>query len=259
MKNAGLNLIVVALLWGAVGCVHMHPTTSGFLSDYSGLAQSDKKDRVRTMTVEPQALAGIDSFYIEPIEWLADDLGQPAEDPKQAATIRDALENSLVKEFGKIRPIVEEVGPRTARVRSAITGVQESKPLANLFLAVQIAGPLFNGGAVAEIEVLSPDGRQIAAESAAFLGSEWDIVGYFWGPKHPSTAVARAAKQISGDLAVAQTMAPSVNPLPIRGPLPTTGIVKPAGLQEGASPARGGDRAQSVKQPPRSKPYAGPN
>lgn len=258
MKTTGLNLIVVALLWGAAGCVHMHPTTSGFLSDYSGLAQADKKDRVRTKPVEPQALAGIDSFYIEPIEWLADDLGQPADDPQQAATIRDALENSLVKEFGKIRPIVEEVGPRTARVRSAITGVQEAKPFANLFLAVQIAGPLFNGGAVAEIEVVSPEGRQIAAESAAFMGSEWDIVGYFWGPKHPTTAMARAAKQISGDLAVAQTAAPSVDQLPNKGSVPTTGIVKPAGFQKGRSPARGPDRVQPANQPPRSKPQAGP-
>jgi hypothetical protein len=248
MKIASRNLIAVALLWVASGCVHMHPTTSGFLSDYSDLVASDKKDRVRTKTIEPQALAGIDSFYIEPIEWLADDLGQPADDEKQAATIRDALENSLLQELGKLRPVVQEAGPRTARVRAAITGVQESKPFANLFLAVQIAGPLFNGGAVAEIEIISPDGRQIAAESAAFMGSEWDVVGYFWGPKHPSAALVRAAKQLSGDLEIAQTSAKTIA-MPAGSP-----GAKPGGFSASQSGAGTSGAGQSATRSSRIVP-----
>jgi hypothetical protein len=105
---------------------------------------------------------------------------------------------------------------------------------------VQIAGPLFNGGAVAEIEIISPDGRQIAAESAAFMGSEWDIVGYFWGPKHPSAALVRAAKQISGDLEIAQASATTISP-PARAP-----AAKPSGFgasQSGAGTSGSGQSA----------------
>jgi Protein of unknown function (DUF3313) len=248
MKNAGGNLIVFVVLWAASGCVHMHPTTSGFLSDYSDLVPADKKDRVRTKSIQPHALADIDSFYIEPVEWLADDLGQPASDPQRAATIRDSLENSLAKELAKIRPIVQEVGPGTARVRAAITGVQESKPFANLFLAVQIAGPLFNGGAVAEIEIISPQGRQIAAESAAFTGSEWDVVGYFWGPKHPSAAVARAAKQISSDLDVAQAAEPTI------AQARRDSNLKPAGFRAGRPAIGALDSTPSATNSLRSRP-----
>jgi hypothetical protein len=186
----------------------MYPTRSGFLTDYSQLVQVDKKDRVRANAVAPAALAQIDSFYVEPVEWLAADLGQPASSAQNEAKLRNSLEMALVTELGGIRPVVDEIGPRTARVRAAVTGVQEAKPFANLFMAVQIAGPLFNGGAVAEIEVINPQGEQIAAQSAAFYGWEWDFLGYFWRPSHPKTALKRGAKQFAGDLKAANVLEP---------------------------------------------------
>jgi hypothetical protein len=199
----GLTRLPLAIILGATcGCVQMYPTRSGFLSDYSQLVQVDKKDRIRASMVDAVALSRVDSFYIEPVEWLANNLGQPASSAKNEAILRDSLETALAAELGKIRPIVNEneIGPGTARVRAAVTGVQESKPFANLFMAVQIAGPLFNGGAVAEIEVIGPQGEQIAAQSAAFYGWEWDFLGYFWRPSHPKTALRREAKQLAGDL-----------------------------------------------------------
>jgi hypothetical protein len=184
----------------ASGCVQMHPTRSGFLSDYSGLVPVDKKDRVRIKPVDATALASIDSFYIEPVQWLADDLGQPASSEKRMIAMRDAFWAALVKELGKVRPIVSEFGPQTAVVRAAVTGVQESKPWANLFLAAQIAGPLFNGGAAVEVEVLTPDNRQIIAESAGFRGHDWDVVGYFWRPNHSRSALRKAARQLAAEI-----------------------------------------------------------
>ena len=210
MRNGIFSLLLVTSTLGASGCVQMHPTRSGFLTDYSDLAPVDKKDRVRVKPIDAAALAEIDSFYIEPVQWLADDLGQPATSDKQMLSLRHSFQTALVTELGKIRPIVDEIGPRTAFVRAAVTGVQESKPFANLFLAVQIAGPLFNGGAVAELEVLTPDGRQIAAESAGFRGHDWDVVGYFWRPNHPRSALRRVARQLAGDLSAAACEVPYV-------------------------------------------------
>ncbi|MBI3862037.1 MAG: DUF3313 family protein [Planctomycetia bacterium] len=178
----------------------MHPTRSGFLTDYGELAPIDKRDRVRITPVDADALAGIDSFCIEPVEWLADAMGQPATSEKRQVAMQDAFQSALVEELGKIRPIVEEPGPQTAVVRAAVTGVRESRPWVNLFLSAQIAGPLFNGGAAAEIEVLAADGRQIAAESAGFTGHDWDVIGYFWGPNHPRSALRQAARRLAREL-----------------------------------------------------------
>jgi hypothetical protein len=181
----------------------MHPTRSGFLSDYSGMVPVERKPRIRVKPVDRAALASIDSIYIQPVSWLADDLGQPASSEKHTAAMRDAFQDALARELGKIRPIVAETGPRTAVVRAAVTGVQESKPWANLFLAAQIAGPLFNGGAAIEVEVLTADGSQITAESAGFRGHDWDVVGFFWRPNHPRSALRQAARQLANELFVA--------------------------------------------------------
>ena len=204
--SGGRNaLLVLALLCLAPGCINMHPTRSGFLTDYSALEPIDKRDRVRVKPVACQSLDFVDSFCIEPVVWLADDMGQPASSAKNQEAIRNALQEALVNELSCIRPVVEQAGPGTALVRSAITGVQESKPLENILLMSQILGPFFNGGAVAEIEVLGPSGEQIAAESAAYKARDWEIVGYFWRPKHAKTAMRRAVRQLAKDLEAGST------------------------------------------------------
>ena len=40
----------------------------------------------------------------------------------------------------------------------------------------------------------------LAAESAAYRGRGWDVVGFFWKRSHPESALRRAAKQLAGDL-----------------------------------------------------------
>src|SRR5262249_24393493 len=153
-------------------------------------------DRLQLKPVDAVALKDVDSFYIEPVAWLADDMGQPANSDGAQAEISEELHESLVKELSCIRPIVEEIGPGTAIVRSAVTGVRESQPIINAILIVQTVGPLFNGGASAEIEVIDRQGTQIAAQSVAYRGHDWDIPGFFWRRRHPDSAVRRAAKQL---------------------------------------------------------------
>ena len=208
MNRGHQILLLAALVWFASGCINMHPTRSGFLADYSTLETIDKRGRVRAKSVDSGALDQVDSFYIEPVIWLADDMGQPASSPRNEEAIRCALQGALDKELSCIRPIVDEIGPGTAIVRSAVTGVQESKPLENLLLMSQILGPFFNGGAVAEIEVLGPNGGQIAAESAAYKGRDWEVIGYFWKPKHAESAMRRAAKQLARDLSAGSSAQP---------------------------------------------------
>ncbi len=200
MSGGDKFLAIFALALMVSGCVNMHPTRSGFLADYSQLVPIDRKARVRLKPLDAGALDTVDSFYIEPVQWLADDLGQPASNARNEESIRDSLQAALAKELGSIRTVVDEIGPNTAVVRAAVTGVQESKPLENILLMSQILGPFFNGGAVVEIEVIGPQGTQIVAESAAYKARDWEIVGYFWRPKHAESAMRRAARQISSAL-----------------------------------------------------------
>ena len=187
----------------SVGCVQMHPTRSGFLSDYSRLRSIESDWRcvgkgdarlVRSSTCD--TAAGIDSFFIAPVEWLADDMGQPASSLAKAEAVRCALQQSLAKELGAVRPIVASPGPRTATVRSAVTAVQESKPIVNALMFIQ-TGPLFNGGAAMEIEIVDPQGIQIAAESAAIMGRDWDLIGFFCRERHAEKAAQRAAAHVA--------------------------------------------------------------
>lgn len=196
-------LLVLTLVCTAPGCIHMHPTQSGFLADYSQLEPVGKKDRLLVKAVDSAALQNVDSFYIEPVAWLADDMGQPANSNKDQEAIRNALQEALEKELGCLLPIVDEIGPQTAVVRSAVTGVRESMPIMNMILITQIVGPLFNGGASAEIEVIDQQGTQIAAQSVAYRGHDWDIIGFFWKRQHSKSAMRRAAKQLADDLDIA--------------------------------------------------------
>ena len=162
----------------------MHPTQSGYLSGYSGFDRIDSKCRVigkgdarLVRWASACDLQGIDSFFIEPVAWLADDLGQPASSPERAACIREAFQEALAEQLGTIRPIANAPGPRTAVVRAAVTGIQEAKPLVNLAILV-FSGPLFNGGAVVEVE----------------------IIGFFHRHRHAERSVGRAASILADDL-----------------------------------------------------------
>ena len=189
-----------------------YPTRSGFLTDYSHLrpiysgCRPIGRDETRFVrSAAPRALENIDSFYIEPVRWVADDLGQPASTPENAERIRHALEISIANELGTIRPIVSTVGPHTARVRAAVTGVQESKPIMNLVTFI-LTGPLFNGSATAEIEVIDPCGVQIAAESIAKRGKEWDLLGFFQSSRHSESALQQVAEQLAKDVQLGDGM-----------------------------------------------------
>jgi len=200
--------MAIALTGGVlgIGCVQMHPTRSGYLSNYGGLERVESKFRVigkgdarLVRWADACDLRGIDSFVIEPVVWLADDLGQPASSPERGESIRRAFHEALAEELGEIRPIVGATGPRTAVVRAAVTGIQEAKPIVNL-ATMLLSGPLFNGGAVVEVEILAPDGSQLAAESVAIQGRDWHVFGFFHRHRHAERSARHAASVIADDL-----------------------------------------------------------
>ena len=195
-------LLYCGVLHASAGCVQMHPTRSGFISDYSRLRRVEshcrslgRGDARLIRSARPSSFANV--------VWLADDLGQPASSADNAEQVVRSLETALSEQLCAIRPIVKTLGPRTAIVRSSVTGVQESKTIVNV-ITLALSGPLFNGGAAVEIEIVDQDGTQLAAESVAVQGREWEVFGFFHKPRHAVNAVRRAAVYVADDLELAR-------------------------------------------------------
>ena len=113
---------------------------------------------------------------------------------------RKARQAELIRNW---KPWERSTGPRTAVVRAAVTGIQEAKPIVNL-ATMLLSGPLFNGGAVVEVEILAPDGSQLAAESVAIQGRDWHVFGFFHRHRHAERSARHAASVIAVDLLMAE-------------------------------------------------------
>ena len=208
-----IPLGLLTLLLSGTGCASYRPGQSGYLSDYSGLQKDPIHlnyglglQRARSHDATPEATSRVDSYYIEPVQWLVDGSSRGGGDPARQQDLTSALEQSLKEQLGTLKPVVDQPGPNTARVRSAITVVKLSRPILNtLVLATAVTpvfiGPMFNGGGLVEAEVIAPDGKQMAAVSCASSGGPLDLFGYYTKSGHPRKAMRRSAKELREALA----------------------------------------------------------
>jgi len=193
--SIGLVVLVHTVL---VGCTQLNPTHTGYLTDYSQLQITEKRiPLVRPRVVESgcpgaEALKDIDSFYIEPIAWKVVEVVPDSFEETCRENLSHILRASLTRELGTLKPVVDQPGSRTARVRAAVTRVAFARPLLNSALTV-VAVPIFNGGGVVEAEVIAPDDRQIAAIIAASPGRAFDVMGYYTLQGHAEKAMRRSA------------------------------------------------------------------
>lgn len=200
--------LAAVLLLGSGGCASYRPTETGFLSDYAALTPDRPHvnrglglQRAETRVASPVELSRIDSYYVEPVEWRVD----PASRGGRAAWRRDwlcsTLEHDLRDRLDDTKPVVDLPGPRTARVRAAITTVRLSRPVSNVLLTATLVspygvGPVFFGGGAVEAEVIAPDGRQLAAVATASGGGWLDLVGYYTRSDHARKAMGRSADEL---------------------------------------------------------------
>jgi hypothetical protein len=205
------NLLRLAILLaiGLTGCASVKPTQTGYLSDYSHIEKKPTlvnwglgyhKVLIREPT--PAELTGIDSFFIEPIGWLCPENDWLANDPTRRERVTATLDRNLRDRFGKIRPIVSTPGPNTARVHAAVTDVASARNITNILASI-VFGPISNGGAAIEAEVLRLDGSQIAAVTGASHGGGLDMIGYYVRSGHAKKSVRRLAGDLSSGVAEA--------------------------------------------------------
>ncbi len=202
--RATLALALVA----ASGCNHYRPTQTGYLGDYSRLEKDPFHinhgigfQRARTRDATHEAAGAIDSFSIEPVEWLVDPASRAGQTPGRREALSASLDEALRDQLGRLRPIVDRPGPRTARIRSAITTVRLSRPILNVLLTATYftplaIGPVFFGGGAVEAEAIGPDGRQLAAVTSASSGGWIDLIGFYSRSGHAHKAMRRNAKEL---------------------------------------------------------------
>ncbi len=201
------RLAIVLFFLLTSGCAHYRSTQSGFLTDYSQI-EKDRfhlnhgvgVQRAKTHYATSEQYRSIDSFYIEPTQWLVDPKSRAGKDSKRRDPLVSKLGAELHDQLGQVKPIVEVPGPHTATIRSAITTVRLSRPLLNLVLTATLwtpvaIGPIFFGGAAIEVEAIGPNGRQIAAVSTASSGGLIDFRGYYSKSGHALKALRRNVKE----------------------------------------------------------------
>ena len=209
-------LIATVLLTATSGCASVKPTKTGYLSDYSRIECPDLSFHwgfgyhsyaLREPT--PAELVGIDSFYIEPVAWLCPEDDWLGHDKTRQERVTAALDESLRYRFGKIRPIVAAPGPNTARVHAAVTDVSSARNITNALASI-VFGPISNGGASVEAEVIRPDGIQIAAIRGASRGGGLDFYGYYVRSGHAKKSVRRLTRNLADGVAEAADPSDSV-------------------------------------------------
>lgn len=206
-RIGGLALVRAACLALALtGCALMEPTESGFLGDYSHLTRTTDRinwgaglHRVEVRLPADGDLAGIDSFFIEPVAWLAPERDWMGPNRWRRDSVSGALDRALRKKLGQVLPVVAAPGPRTATVRAAVTDVVATRAVVNVLTSIVFAA-VSNGGAAVEVEVRAPDGRQIAAVDGASMGGFLDFFGYYLWSSHSRIATRRLAGELQDAL-----------------------------------------------------------
>jgi hypothetical protein len=165
-KVASSGLLVATL--ALVGCQSKPPAYQGFISDYSKL-QKQEGDAMRY--VSPN-LANYNTFLIDP--------PQVSEGSKLSAKERAEVAKYFQDSFGKALKkhgyqVVQQQDEGVARIRVAVTDVQESKWYLNLHPASKLSGA-GTGGASMEGEVVdSVTGEQLAAVVQVGKGNQFEL------------------------------------------------------------------------------------
>jgi len=160
---------LLALAAASLGCAAKPPGPTGFLSDYSRLR---KVEEGAMRYISPE-LGDYSKFMIDPIEMR---VKATALKPEQRGEVANYMRESIQKVLQSRKyAIVNTPGVGVARLRIAITGVQDAKWWLNVHPASKVTGA---GRAQASMEaevVNSVTGAQLAAAIRAGKGKQFEL------------------------------------------------------------------------------------
>ncbi|MHC4078874.1 MAG: DUF3313 domain-containing protein [Planctomycetota bacterium] len=172
IKSLFASATALTLVVTLGGC-KMTAHETGFLSDYSKLKEED--DALRYVNTDE--LKTYNSFIVDPVQMVSHKGAEPT-DPKAAEVVTSALQKNLVTKLREANyNVVKEPGPGVARLRVAITDVDNSVPVLNWIPQTKLLG-LGIGGASMEAEVVdSRTDKQIGAVVQGKKGSRLSFAG----------------------------------------------------------------------------------
>jgi hypothetical protein len=190
-----LAIAIGFALMGSIGLA-AEPKYSGFLGDNYKNLEPGPEGGAKMRWMKPGVMFGkYNKFMVDSvIFFLADDSEYKGIDPNEVKELADGFNQAIVAAFKDKYPIVAEPGPDVARIRIAITGVKESKPVVSgitSILPVGLAVSLVKKGATgswsgsgttsAEMEILDSTTSDVIAaavdERSASFGdrfSKWE-------------------------------------------------------------------------------------
>jgi hypothetical protein len=183
MKLAsGAVLITLALLGGCKSTPEAPP--SGFLGDYSELQPATDREGVMLYLDKSANFQPYTKLMLDPVQVLVTpNPEQPPPSPEMLQRVGMQFQDSLRRALAPQYQVVDQPGPDVLRVRSAITGLEAAKPAAGAidylpFKAIYNVGREAAGAGPrvaelrAEIEVLDPSGKRVAAATATRKGDQ---------------------------------------------------------------------------------------
>lgn len=123
--------LIVGLAFLAPSAPAEEPKHSGFLGDYYKSLQPGPEGGAKERWLKP----GVDfrkynKFMVHSvIFFFADDSDYKGIDPVELKELSDSFNKAILAAFKDKYPLVAEPGPDVARVRFAITGVKQSRPV----------------------------------------------------------------------------------------------------------------------------------
>jgi hypothetical protein len=180
--KAAPMLLVSALALAA--CQTAPQANDGFLQSYEGLQTKAGTLRVSVRDRRDEAAAqSVERLYVEPavlIDGAADGIA-----PNDVALVLGEVDRQVCYELSERFTVLDQPAADAARVRAAVTRIMPTgaaasaaSAVANFFIPgpIGVRAPGTTGGLAAEAELLSVDGRQIAAlafaRSANVVGTD---------------------------------------------------------------------------------------
>lgn len=169
---------------GLAACQTAPVANSGFLTSYDGL--TTREDTVRASIRERRdeaAAQGVERVFIEPAA-----LGAGAAEglsERDIALVLGEVDRQICYEVSERFTVIDAAAADAARLRAVVTAVRPTGAAGSVLSAaagffipgpINVRAPGATGGLAAEVELLAPDGRQVAAlawgRNATVLGTE---------------------------------------------------------------------------------------
>ena len=139
-------LLALAMLAGCAASGMTDVKKAGFLGDYS-MMKPGGEDRAALLYIKPNAdFKQYNKIMFDRVMVLLADNAEYREiDPAMLKELTDYYQNALLAAVKSGYEVVDQPGPGVLRVRTAITGVKPSKPVANTLSTIIPVGIVASG------------------------------------------------------------------------------------------------------------------